>query len=98
MVAHQIKQALAELSIACEVISEADKCKMCPLKDLCMTEYSIVDTVNKMDDTLISRFVCMAEMITERQEEAEKSEYDRRWEAEADRWNDRRCDPDGYDE
>ena len=53
-----------------------------------------MDTVLKMDDTLISRFICMGEMITERQEEAEKSESQKRWEAEADRWNDRRCDPD----
>lgn len=89
MVAHEIRQALAELSIACEVISGAEKCKVCPLKDLCVTEYSIVDTVNKMDDTLISRMVNMAEIITERQEEAEKSEYDRRWEHDADEWLDR---------
>ena len=94
MVAHNIRQALLELSAACEVISRADKCKICPLKDLCFEEYNIVDTVLKMDDTLISRFICMGEMITERQEEAEKSESQKRWEAEADRWNDRRCDPD----
>lgn len=89
MVAHNIKQALLELSMACEVISRADRCKMCPLKDLCFEEYNIVDTVLKMDDTLISRFICMGEMITERQEEAEKSEYQRRWEHEADAWLDR---------
>lgn len=89
MVAHEIRQALAELSIACEVISGAEKCKVCPLKDLCVTEYSIVDTVNKMDDALISRMVNMAEIITERQEEAEKSEYDRKWEHDANEWLDR---------
>lgn len=90
MVAHEIRQALVELSLACEVICGAEKCKICPLKDLCVTEYSIVDTVNKMDDTLISRMVCMAEIITERQEEAEKSEYDRKWEHDANEWLDRR--------
>lgn len=89
MVAHNIRQALLELSVACEVISGADKCKMCPLKDLCFEEYNIVDTVLKMDDTRISRFICMGEMITERQEEAEKSEYQRRWEHDADEWLDR---------
>lgn len=89
MVAHEIRQALAELSIACEVISGAEKCKVCPLKDLCVTEYSIVDTINKMDDALISRMVNMAEIITERQEEAEKTEGQRRWEHDADAWLDR---------
>jgi len=93
MVAHNIRQALLELSVACEVIGRADKCKMCPLKDVCFEDFSIVDAVSKMDDTLISRFICMGEMITERQEEAEKSESQKRWEAEADKWNDRRCDP-----
>lgn len=86
MVAHDIRKALQEMAIACEVISGAEKCKVCPLKDLCVTEYSIVDTVNKMDDTLISRMVNMAEIITERQEEAEKSEYDRKWEHDANEW------------
>lgn len=89
MVAHNIRQALLELSVACEVISRADKCKMCPLKDLCFEDYSIVDAVEKMDDTLISRFICMGEIITERQEEAEKSESQKRWEYEADAWLDR---------
>ena len=89
MVAGQIVKALGELSVACEVISGADKCKICPLKDLCFEDYSIVDTVNKMDETLISRFVCMAEIITERQEETEKSEYQRHWEHDADEWLDR---------
>lgn len=86
MVAHEIRQALAELSVACETICGADKCRMCPLKDLCVTEYSIVDTVNKMDDVLISRMMCMADIITERQEEAEKTEEQRRWEHDADEW------------
>lgn len=94
MVAHEIRQALAELSVACEVICGAEKCKICPLKSVCFADYSIVDTVNKMDDVLIARMLCMAEIITERQEEAEKTEEQRRWEAEADEWNDRRCDPD----
>lgn len=94
MVAHEIRQALAELSVACETICGADKCEICPLKDLCVTEYSIVDTVNKMDDVLIARMTCVAEIIADQQEEAEKSEGQRRWEAEADYWNDRRCDPD----
>lgn len=90
MVAHNIRQALLELSVACEVISRADKCKMCPLKDVCFEDFSIVDAVSKMDDTLISRFICMGEMITECQEEAEKSESQKRWEHEADEWLDKR--------
>ncbi len=90
----QIVKALKELSVACETISRADRCKICPLEDLCFEEYSIVDTVNKMDDTLISRFICMGETIEDAIAEAEKSEYDRRWEAEADYWNDRRNDLD----
>ncbi len=89
MVATQIIKALQELAIACETICGADKCKMCPLKDMCFEDYNIVDTVNKMDDVLITRMCCMAEMITERQEEAEKSESQKRWEAEADAWLDK---------
>ena len=94
MVAEQIIKALEELAVACETICGAEKCKMCPLKDLCFDDYSIVDIVNKVDEVAIARMTCMADIITERQEEAEKSEYDRKWEAEADYWNDRRCDPD----
>lgn len=97
MVAHNIKQALLELSMACEVISGADRCKMCPLKDLCFEDYNIVDTVNKMDETLISRFVCMGEILTEAEERRGASEAERRWYAEADKWNGRRCDPDYED-
>ena len=90
MVAQNIIRALSELSVSCETISRAGKCKMCPLNELCFEDYNFVDTIDKMDDTLISRFVCMAEMITERQEEEEKSEEQRRWEAEADAWLDRK--------
>lgn len=93
-IASDIKKALAELSTACETICRADKCHKCPLEDICFEDYSIVDTINKLDDALIAKMLEMAEDITERQEEAEKTEEQRRWEAEADYWNDRRCDPD----
>lgn len=89
MVASTIKKALTELSVACEVICGADKCKVCPFKDICFDDYSIVDTVNKMDDTLITKMLCMAEMIEERKAEAEKTEVQKRWEHEADAWLDR---------
>ena len=89
MVASEIKKALDELAIACEVISASSKCKMCPLKDCCFDDYSIVDVAYKTDEVAISRMTCMAEIITERQEETEKSEYQRRWEHEADEWLDK---------
>lgn len=92
MVALEIKKALQELSIACEVICEAEKCRMCPLKDCCLVDYSILDI--SVDEVAISRMLCMAEIITEREEEKQKTEAERAWEAEADYWNDRRCDPD----
>lgn len=95
MVAHDIRKALQEMAIACEVIQSAGKCKVCPMKNDCFEDVNLVDM--KLDEAAISRMLCMAEMITERQEEAEKTEYDRRWEAEADRWNDKRCDPDYED-
>lgn len=94
MVARTIKDALVELSLACEVICRAERCEMCPLKDICFEEYSIVDTVEKMTDASISRMLCMAEQITDGIKESEKTDADRRWEAEADYWNDRRCDLD----
>lgn len=87
MVAHEIKKALQEMAISCEVIHRARKCKMCPMKDDCFEEVNLVDM--KLDEVAISRMVCMAEMLTEVQEEAEKTESQRRWEHEADAWLDK---------
>lgn len=95
MVAIQIKKALEELAVACETICGAGRCKMCPLKDICFDDYSIVDIAAKSDSVAISRMTCLADIITDETEEAEKTELERKWEAEADKWNDRRCDPDG---
>lgn len=88
MVAHEIKKARQEMAVACEIIHRARKCKMCPMKDDCFEEVNLVDM--KLDEVAISRMVCMAEMLTEVQEEAEKSEYQRKWECVADRWLDRK--------
>lgn len=87
MVAHEIKKALQEMAIACEVIQSASKCRMCPMKDDCFEDVNLVDM--KLDEVAISRMLCMAEMITECQEEAEKTEEQRRWEHDANAWLDR---------
>lgn len=94
MDAQTIVKAIDELVLSCEVIRKSENCKMCPLSEICLGEHSIVDIADEMTTVLISWMACMAETITERQEEAEKSDYDRKWEAEADYWNLRRCDPD----
>lgn len=87
MVAHEIRNALQEMAIACEVIQGAGKCRMCPMKDDCFEDVNLVDM--RLDEVAISRMLCMAEMITEQQEEAEKTEEQRRWEHDANAWLDR---------
>lgn len=97
MVATEIKRTLDELSIACEIISNANRCKLCPLYAFCGGDYIMVETANKLDVVAIARLTCIAEVITERQEESEKTEKQKQWEAEADYWNVRRCDRDDYE-
>lgn len=99
-IAKKISDSLAELIVACEVIRDfdADKeynaCRICPLKDHCLEEVTFEHIAYQVKQDSIDLMLNMAEVITERLEEREKTEFDRKWEAEADYWNDRRCDPD----
>ena len=90
----EIKRMLDEMTMACETIRSAERCAMCPLKGSCLDDMPFTVVAYEAEAKAIERFLCMADRVTEAQEEAEKSEYDRKWEAEADYWNDRRCDPD----
>lgn len=93
MLTEKIMDGLVEVSLACETISRAEKCKACPCKEYCLYDVDFTDFVAQLTMNDLRRFITMGEIITEQQEEASKSEEQRRWEAEADRWNDRRCDP-----
>lgn len=98
MIATEIIDALDELAFTCGVITRAEKCEKCPLKADCLMDYSILDTVRKIPGDSLQTMLDLAELLTDREIEAEKTEEQRRWEAEADYWNDRRCDPDYGDE
>lgn len=89
MIVTEFKKMLDEVTIGCEVIRGADRCAMCPLKDTCLDDTSLTDVAYEADAKAIERFLCMADRVTEDEEEAEKSEYQRRWEHEADAWLDR---------
>ena len=103
-VAKRIHNSINDLIVACETIrnydsdKEYDACKVCPLKDHCLEEVTLEAIAYHVDVNSINLMLNMAETITERLEERAKTEEQRRWEAEADYWNDRRCDPDDYDE
>lgn len=92
----EIHDRIRETIIACEVIRDASKCDKCPLKDDCLEDCTFEHIAYKVKVDRIEKFIFMADQITEDEEEASKSEEQRRWEAEADKWNDRRCDPDDY--
>ena len=65
----------------------------CPLKDDCLEECTFEHIAYKVTADAIEQLIFLADEITEEEEERNKSEYDRRWEAEADYWNVRRCGP-----
>lgn len=92
--AKNIKDGIAELIIACEVIRDYKACLSCPMLEHCLEEctFEHIAYIAKTND--IQAMLNKAETITEIIEEKSKAERDRRWEAEADYWNDRRCDPD----
>lgn len=103
-VAKRIHNSINDLIVACETIRQYDAekeynaCRVCPLKDHCLEEVTLECIAYHVDVNSINMMLCMAEAITERLEERAKTEEQRKWEAEADYWNDRRCDPDDYDE
>lgn len=98
--AKKICDSINELIVACEVIRgfDADKdynaCRLCPLKDHCLGYCSFEHIAYEVKQDSIDKMLNMADAITERLEERAKTEKERKWEAEADYWNDRRCDPD----
>lgn len=94
VIAKDIYDRISETIIACEVIRDASKCDKCPLKDDCLEECTFEHIAYKVKTDAIEKFIFMADEITEEAEEASKSPQQRRWEASADYWNDRRCDPD----
>lgn len=100
-VAKRIHNSINDLIVACETIrnydadKEYDACRVCPLKDHCLEEVTLEAIAYHVDVNSINLMLNMAETIAERLEERAKTEEQRKWEAEADYWNDRRCDPDG---
>lgn len=93
MVTARILDALTEVSLACETIRRADKCKACPFNGKCINEVEFEDFVARATIGSLEKFIRLGEAIIDAEEEAGKSEAQRKWEAEADYWNDRRCDP-----
>ena len=98
MVAKEIYGRISELIVCCEVVRDASKCDKCPLKDDCLEDCTFEHIAYKVKTDTIEKLIEMADDIEEEEEERAKTESQRRWEAEADYWNDRRCDPDDYDD
>ena len=102
-VAKRIHDSISELIVACETIrdfdadNEYDACRVCPLKEHCLEECTFEHIAYQVGKDSIDLMLNMADVITERLEERAKTEEQRRWEAEADYLNDRRCDPDDYE-
>lgn len=97
MVAKRVYNSISELIIACEVIRDACKCGACPLREHCLEECTFEHIAYQAGVGDIRLCIDMADNINEESEESNKTEHDRKWEAEADYWNLRRCDPDDYE-
>lgn len=95
MVANEIYDRLGELMACCETVRDACKCDICPIRETCLEESTFERVSYKVKVANIKKLIEMADEITEEEEERAKTEEQRRWEADADYWNDRRCDPDG---
>lgn len=89
----EIRKCLTELLIACEVVSDAGRCEECPFLEDCFIDCTFSRIAGKTTAEGIHKFISLAEEITDAQQEASKTDEERRWEAEADYWNVRRCDP-----
>lgn len=95
MVANEIYDRLGELMACCETVRDVCRCDVCPIRETCLEESTFERVSYKVKVTNIKKLIEMADEITEEEEERAKTEEQRRWEAKADYWNDRRCDPDG---
>lgn len=99
--AKRIYDSISELIVACEVIraydadKEYDACQVCPLKEHCLEDCTFEHIAYHVKQDSIDLMLNMSEFLTERLEERAKTEEQRKWEAEAEYWNLRRCDPDG---
>lgn len=94
MITQKVMDGLVEVSLACETICRNEKCKACPCKNYCLNDVEFIDFVAKLSINDLQKFIFMGETLTEMEEEASKTEEQRRWEYEAEIGNLRRCDPD----
>lgn len=89
----QIYDSIQEVVIACETICHEYRCEECPLCDSgCIEDCSFRTTAVMLTADKVRKMIEFADKLTDEQEEASKSEEEKKWEAEADYWNDRRCD------
>lgn len=86
---------IKDVLIACEIVRFTDRCDECPFKDeLCFTEETFEHIVTNISAEDVEKLLILAEEVKEDEDERNKTKYEREWEAYADKWNDRRCDPD----
>ena len=92
--AQTITDNIKDVLIACEYIRFADRCDECPFKaELCFCDESFEHIVMNISAEDVEKLLILAEEVKEDEDERNKSKYEREWEAYADKWNDRRCDP-----
>ena len=92
--AKAIYDNITDLIVACETVRRADRCGDCSLKEVCLIDSLYEEVAYKAKPNTIRKLIHLADDITEAEEEQNKTEEQRRWEAEAEEWNLRRCDPD----
>lgn len=92
--AKEIYKSLQEVALSCETI-EPHRCDECPLyEEGCLEEVTFLGVVHRLNEEKVRQMIELADEITEEQIEAEKTEEERRWEAEAEIGNLMRSDPD----
>lgn len=87
-----IVQTLQNVSIACETIRRVRQCRGCPLEK-CLEYDTFEEFAEAISADAMEKFFILADDITDAEEEQSKTEEQKRWDAEADEWNVRRCDP-----
>lgn len=95
-VANDIYDRIGEMMVCCETVMNAGFCTECPIRGTCLDESTFERVATKVKVAGIKELIRLADTITEKQEEESKTDEERRWEEEADYWNDRRCDPEDY--
>ena len=89
IVANEIYDRLGELIVCCETVRDGCKCDECPIRETCLEESTFERVANRIKVANLKKLIDMADEITEEEEERNKTEYDRRWEHDADEWLDR---------